>query len=140
MRAYQNHEVWAEIAPEITPGEFNFPYHMNVGTLLRLSRARRRSRIPFRFVSDHRPSSANSTAGGARRSAHMGTPTHAVDLRVQNSRERFKIVEAALAEGFTRIGIYPPTAFQRQIWGKNAGSVHLDDSPVHTRQVMWVSS
>ena len=139
MKAYANHGVWGLIAPVITPAEFNHPYEMHVETLLRLHRVRRRSGVPFRFVSDHRPPDRNAAAGGAKGSAHMTNPCRAVDLRVQTSAERFAIVEAALAEGFRRIGIYSPTAHQKQFYGKNAGSVHLDDSPTHVQRVMWVS-
>lgn len=140
MRASANHEIWARIAPEITPGEFNDPYSMHVETLARLSRVRRISGVPFRFVSDHRPPDRNAAAGGAQGSAHMTLPCRAVDLRVHNSHERMRIVWAAILEGFRRIGVYSPTPFQAKTWGKNAGSLHLDDSPAHAQNVMWVSS
>jgi hypothetical protein len=138
-RAHETHTVWSDIAPEITPRDFRFPHQMRVGTLKRLSRVRRKCKVPFRFVSDHRPPERNAAVGGATGSAHMGVPCCAVDLRVQSSVERFAIVRAALEEGFARIGIYPPTESQRAQWGKNSGSVHLDDSPTHAPSVMWVS-
>jgi hypothetical protein len=138
-RAVVGHSVWREIAPEITPSDFREPHRMNVGTLRRLSRVRRRAGVPFRIVSDHRPPERNAAAGGATGSAHMGDPCCAVDLRVQSAAERFAVVAAALAEGFVRIGVYPPTESQRVQWGKNSGSVHLDDSPLHASRVMWVS-
>jgi len=138
--AHATHPVWGEIAPELTPADFNHPYKMHPGFLRRLSRVRRAARVPFRVVSDHRPPTANAAAGGARGSAHMGDPCRAVDLRVQSSRERWAIVAAAIAEGIRRIGVYPPTDYQRSQWGKNAGSLHLDDSPTHPARVMWVSA
>jgi uncharacterized protein YcbK (DUF882 family) len=139
MRAHPTHPVWQEIAPEITPGELRHPYRMNVSTLRRLSRVRRRSGVPFRFVSDYRTPVSNAAAGGATDSAHMDDPGCAVDLRILSSRERFRLLTAALAEGYTRIGCYPPTDHQRRTWGKNSGSVHLDDSPTRPQEVIWVS-
>lgn len=138
-RAVRGHPVWDEIAPEITPHEFRNPYEMSVDALRRLSRVRRASKVPFRFVSDYRAPSYNEQVGGASGSAHTARPCHAVDLRVQNSYERFQIVKHALAAGYRRIGIYPPTDWQRQQYGKNSGSVHLDDSQYHPQDVIWVS-
>src|SRR5690606_32379317 len=115
-------------------------YEMNVETLRRLSKVRRACDVPFRIVSDYRSPGRNKSAGGATRSAHMDSPCHAVDLRVHGSGERFRIVEHAIAAGFRRIGIYQPTSWQARMLGKNAGSVHLDDSPTHPQGVMWVSS
>lgn len=137
--AVKGHPVWGEIAPEITPRDFRNPYEMSVETLRRLSRVRRASGVPFRIVSDYRSPGANAKAGGAKGSAHMTSPCRGVDLRVNGSRERFLIVTHALREGFRRIGIYPPTAWQARVFGKNSGSVHLDDSPDHPQDVIWVS-
>lgn len=138
--AYPGHPVWAEIAPEITPRELNFPYLMDPDFLRSLSRIRRASGVPFRFVSDHRPPDRNAAAGGVSGSAHTDDPCRAVDLRVTGSRERFLILRAAIMEGITRIGIYPPTAYQRRTWGKNSGSVHLDASSGRPSEVAWVSA
>lgn len=139
MKAHPNHLVWKMIAPEIKPEEFNAPYEMHTETLIRLSRARRMAKVPFRFVSDYRPPERNEAVGGAKRSAHMTNPCRAVDIRVHTSAERYAVVRAAILEGFNRIGIYPPTEHQRKYYGKNAGSIHLDDSPDHPQRVIWVS-
>lgn len=138
--AHPGHAVWTEISPEITPGELNYPYMMDPDFLRRLSRIRRASGVPFRFVSDHRPPARNAAAGGVTGSAHTEDPCAAVDIRLHNSAERYAVLRAAITEGIQRIGIYPPTTDQRKAWGKNSGSLHLDDSPSKPRLVAWVSA
>lgn len=147
--AVEQHPVWREIAPWITPGELRRPYDMDVGTLRRLHRARLRTcdltlefdghggGVPFRFVSDHRTAAANTAAGGAAASAHMERPCHAADLRVISSRERYIVVVALLEEGFHRIGIEEPTPWQREQWGGDAGTVHVDGSTTRPPAVMF---
>lgn len=128
--ALKGHEVWKEIAPELTPADFNYPFVMEVAFLRLLSKMRRRAGVPFRVVSDHRPALRNAAAGGAKGSAHMQTPCRAVDLKVKNNLERFKVVEAAITHGIQRIGIYPAHE-------DNSGSVHIDASPTHPAPRIW---
>lgn len=130
-----NHEVWTEIAPELKPSDFQYPQKMSVEALRRLSRIRRASGVPMRVVGDWRPRDADF---GASKSAHMEEPCTAVDLRVTNNEERHKLVEAALAEGCPRIGIYSPTDWQSSTYGKGSGSVHLDFSPHNPAPRMWL--
>lgn len=139
-RAHHEHPVWAEIAPELRPGEFRFPYLMDVDFLRLLSRIRRACGVPFRIVSDHRPPDRNAAAGGATKSAHMEEPCAAVDLRVLSNEERFRLVRAAIEHGVTRIGVYPPTPSQRAGYGKGAGSVHLDASRTNPSPRMWMEA
>lgn len=131
--------VWDDIADVFKPQEFNHPYQMDADFLRRLAKARRRAGVPFRPVSDHRTAEENEAAGGAENSAHTDVPCKAVDLRVVNNLERWKAVEACIAVGFTRIGVYPPTAWQRKTYGKGAGSVHVDGAVDRPAPRMWLS-
>lgn len=168
--ASQNHPVWQEIAPELTPKDFRHPYHMEVGFLRKLSRARRRGDVPYRVVSDYREPSRNEAAGGASQSAHLELPCASVDLRAVSNEERYhlvlnliagdaldalravlrcgaplpsdvrsQVVRALERPGFTRIGLYPPTAHQIATYGKGSGSVHVDASPKNPQPRIWMS-
>lgn len=128
--AVSEHAVWGEIKPELTPGDFRFPHAMDVAFLRLLSRTRRRAGVPFRVVSDYRDPARNAAAGGAKGSTHMEHPCRAVDLHVKDNHERMRIVQAAVEEGFLRIGIYPAAE-------DNSGSVHLDASEINPAPRMW---
>lgn len=128
--ATSDHPVWREIAPEITPAEFHHPHCMDAAFLRRLARARRRSGVPFRIVSGHRPPEHNGRVGGAKRSAHMEVPCRAVDLCVADNRERFLVVESLLAAGFRRVGIYPAAE-------DGSGSIHVDASEINPAPRIW---
>lgn len=126
------HPVWAEIAPELTPRDFQHPHAMDASFLRLLSRARRRTQaltdtllghtrgVPFRIISDYRPPASNYAAGGAEHSAHLRTPTRVVDLQLADNAERFIVAVALLVEGFTRLGIYEASA------GDGRGGLHVD--------------
>lgn len=132
-RAFAGHAVWGEIAPELTPRDFRHPNKMDVGFLAKLSEARRVAGVPFRVVSDHRePGQA-----GVQGSAHEDDPCKCVDLRCINTWERWKIVTALIGVGFERIGIYPPTEWQKSRFGKGAGSIHVDDATDKPRPRIW---
>lgn len=137
-RATHEHPVWLEIAPELRPAEFRYPWDMSPAFLRRLHRARRLAGVPFRIVSDHRPPERNDAAGGASQSAHMEAPCCAVDLRVLDNHERYQVLRALFAVGFERIGIYKPTPWQIQQYGKGSGSIHVDDSPTNPRPRVWM--
>ncbi|MBW3630044.1 MAG: hypothetical protein KY464_12195 [Gemmatimonadetes bacterium] len=129
-RALPEHPVWREIAPELAPSDFRHPEQMDAAFLRRLSAARRRAGVPFRILSDHRPPERNEAAGGARRSAHLEVPCRAVDLRVETNEERFRVLAALLAVGFTRIGVYPARE-------DGAGSLHVDASASNPSPRVW---
>lgn len=138
-RAVEGHPVWTEIAPELTPRDFRHPWEMCPAFLRRLSRARRACGVPFRVVSDYRPPDRNASAGGASQSAHLESPCRAVDLRVLDNHERYRVVTALLAEGFERLGVYAPTEWQRSQYGTASGSVHVDASPTNPSPRIWMS-
>lgn len=134
-KATKNHQVWIDIAPEIKSSELNLPYEMDVDFLYTLSRIRRASGVPLRFLSDARPVDKDI---GASKSAHKERPCKAVDLRVKNAYERARLVFTAHAHGINRIGIYPGKTIT--ISGKkytDAGSVHLDDSSKNPSPRIW---
>jgi uncharacterized protein YcbK (DUF882 family) len=128
--APEEHPVWREIAPEFRRSEFRHPERMDPDFLRALVRARRNAGVPFRVISDHRPPARNRRAGGARGSAHLEDPCRAVDLWVESNLERFRVIEALLNEGFTRIGIYPARA-------DGSGSIHVDASHVKPSPRIW---
>jgi hypothetical protein len=132
--ATEGHVVWTEIAPELSKTDFDHPTLMEVEFLRLMSRIRRASGVPFRIVSDHRPSDKNK---GAAKSAHMDIPCRAIDLRVLDNRERIVLIRTALAHGIERIGVYAPTDWQKMTYGKASGSVHLDCSDKNPSPRMW---
>lgn len=129
-QALPGHPVWGEIAPEFHAREFHCPNEMDVSFLRLLSRTRRRAGVPFRIISDYRSPERNEEAGGATKSAHMERPCRAVDLHVKNNYERFQVVQAAMLEGFVRVGVYPAHE-------GGSGSVHLDASEVNPAPRCW---
>lgn len=92
---------------------------------LMLDKAREKAGIPFRIVSGMRTVQQNKNAGGVSNSTHLtGT---GVDLACKTSVERWKIINALLAVGFRRLGIY-------------AGHIHADIGKTddgHTQDVVW---
>lgn len=101
------------------PGSGNM---MQKSTLIKLQNARTRAGIPFVINSGYRTPAHNRAVGGSANSAH--TRGHAVDIRARTANEKYKIVKACMAAGFTRIGIY-----------KNF--VHVDDDPSLPQNVIW---
>lgn len=47
----------------------------------------------------------NKDVGGKEWSAHTESPCHAVDITVNNSYNRYVIIESAIEHGFNRIGV-----------------------------------
>ncbi len=56
----------------------------------------------------------------------------AVDLRCSSSHQRFLILRALFAEGFTRVGVY-----HKHPGGTRPGHVHVDDDPTKPAEVTW---
>ena len=99
-----------------------------------LDRARHKAGIPFIITSGRRSIESNDAAGGVSDSAHVSG--RAVDLRCHNSEGCFKIIDALLDEGATRIviGIKPS--------GKNTDefyhNIHVDNDPTKPSPVLSV--
>lgn len=87
-----------------------------------LDEVREKAGIPLVLNSAYRSPDYEKAHGRKGTSAHM--LGQAVDIRCNTSRNRFKIVKAALACGIPRIGI-----------GKTY--VHLDTSQIHAQDVIW---
>jgi len=75
---------------------------LDLGLVKMLDKAREYAGIPFMITSGFRTLEHNAEVRGVPNSAH--TKGLAVDLRVRNSNERFKILKALFYCGFTRIG------------------------------------
>lgn len=90
--------------------------------LTKLTIARDLAGVPFSLNSAVRCEDWNRKQGGEKNSAHLRG--YAVDVRVGNGTIRMKVVRAALAAGFNRIGVY-------------GTFVHMDCDPSLPQQVMW---
>ena len=95
---------------------------MKQHTMDKLDAARKLAGIPFVLNSAYRSQAWEKEKGRTGTGAH--TAGCAVDIRCNASANRFKIVQACLLAGFTRIGI-----------GKNY--IHVDDDPTKPEQVIW---
>ena len=95
---------------------------MQQHTLDKLDRAREMAGIPFVLNSAYRSPAWDKSKGRSGTGAH--TTGCAADIRCNGDANRWKIVFAALAVGFRRIGI-----------GKTY--IHLDDDPKRTQNVIW---
>lgn len=69
-----------------------------------LDLARSVAGVPFIITSGRRSATSNERAMGVENSAHL--TGLAVDLRADNSVDRFHILNGLFIAGFTRIGIY----------------------------------
>ena len=87
-----------------------------------LEKCRELAGIPFHINSGYRSPQSNKLVGGASESAHL--KGMAADIKVQDGRQRFQIIEAAIKVGFTRIGV-------------NASFIHLDNDPTLPQDVIW---
>lgn len=81
-----------------TEDEFNHPDKMSRELLARLDLARVQAGVPFTITSDYR-----EPVDGKQSAHFLGK---AVDLRAHDGKTKFRIVKAALAAGFRRIGVY----------------------------------
>ncbi|HET8735177.1 MAG TPA: D-Ala-D-Ala carboxypeptidase family metallohydrolase [Pricia sp.] len=96
--------------------------NMQLPLLVKLDYARALAGIPFVITSGYRTRSHNRKVGGVSNSSHL--TGWAVDISAPGSATKYKIVEAALQAGFTRIGI-----------GENF--VHVDDDPDKVKNLVW---
>lgn len=106
-------EDWQKLK-HFRPDEFFYPEKMGYEFLVWLDGVRGSAGVPFRITSSYRPEKYNKEVGGAKNSAHTEVPCDAVDIGKPTNEGRFKIIQAALDAGCTRIGLYAN------------GSIHLD--------------
>jgi len=99
--------------------DFNY---MDENVVRNLDRARAVSGIPFVLTSSIRCLSHNKKVGGSKNSSHLSG--YAVDIKCTMAYYRFKIVEALLDVGFSRIGI-----------GKDF--IHADQDPDKPKELIW---
>jgi len=98
-----------------------------------LDRARHLAAIPFEITCGFRDAAHNAAVGGVGDSAHL--KGLAVDLRCTDSHQAFRIIQAALAVGFKRAGVYHG---QPDPQGKvQSTHIHLDNDPNLPQEVMW---
>lgn len=94
------------------PSEFEHPESMSCELLVKLDLARGLAGVPFVITSDVRAGSPEHLAG------------EAVDIRCHLSEYRYRIVQAVLAAGFLRVGVYD-------------GHVHVGVSKERPQFVLW---
>lgn len=91
--------------------------------LTKLDKCREQAGVSFKITSAYRTKEHNKKVGGVIDSAHTEIPCQAVDIATKDSRERFKILQSLILNGFNRIGI-----------GK--GFIHVDSSE-KPQEVLW---
>ncbi len=94
-------------------------------SLQRLEQFREYYGSPVTLNSAYRCPEHNKEVGSKDTSSHP--KGHAFDIRVRNSSERDRMINAAQKAGFYRKGI-------------SANFLHIDDDPVKVQHVMWVYS
>jgi len=87
-----------------------------------LNNAREYADIPFTLSSAVRCESHNKAVGGVKNSSHVDG--WAVDIEINNSMERFAILQALIVIGFNRIGI-------------SDNFIHVDCDPNKPSCVSW---
>lgn len=108
--------------------EFNSPdlensgLNMNTLFLYKLEKARIHSKIPYIIISGYRTKKHNKKIKGVYNSSHL--KGLASDIKYNNTRECFTIINSLLHVGFTRIGV-------------NRSSIHVDDDNTKPKKVFW---
>lgn len=96
---------------------------MKQSTMNRLDTMRQLAGIPIVINSAYRPTAWDKSKGRSGTGAH--TLGQAVDIRCHSESNRFKIINAAIKAGFTRIGVAKTY-------------IHVDDSIRHSQEVVWL--
>ena len=76
---------------------------MNFKFIKRIDEAREVANLPFNINSGYRCESYNKEILGSKKSSHMANL--AVDISCNDSRSRFKIIDALMEVNLTRIGV-----------------------------------
>jgi zinc D-Ala-D-Ala carboxypeptidase len=120
---------WSQVR-YFRPEEFDSPdapgsgkLLMEEGLILRLDSIRQKIGRPMRVVSGYRTQDRNKLVGGVDSSAHVRG--YAADIAASNSKDRMLLVDYALKEGISRIGV-------------GAAFVHLDVDPALPPFVLWL--
>jgi len=87
-----------------------------------LDKARGLAGVPFVIISGKRSEERNESVGGVEDSAHLRG--YAVDISCPDSSSRWKMFNAFIKVGFTRIGV-------------NKTSFHVDNDPSKPQSVVW---
>ena len=96
---------------------------MNLEFLKMLDSARHLADTPFIINSGYRTAEHNKKVGGIKSSSHL--KGLAVDIKIINSIQRFKILNALLSVGFVRVGI-----------GSNF--LHVDFDLTKGQNIIWL--
>jgi len=91
--------------------------------LARLDMAREYANTPFVISSGFRCESHNKESGGTETSSHL--KGLAADIKIESSRQRYKILMGLIGAGFNRIGI-------------SETFTHADYDESKTSRVIWV--
>lgn len=91
----------------------------------KLNKAREIAGIPFVLNSAYRCETHNQDVGGTENSAHRAGL--AVDIRCNDSRSRWIIIDALKKAGFRRIGA-----------SKAGNFIHVDDDLTKPQDVFWL--
>ncbi len=97
--------------------------NMNKDFMIALEIARKLADVPFTINSACRCETHNKKVGGKSTSSHL--TGYAVDIATSSSKGRFKILQALVNSGFTRIGVAN-------------NFIHVDDDPSKPHDVVWV--
>ncbi len=119
---------WSQVV-NFKPSEFAAPEKMDVDFIYKLDMIRGHCGFPLRINSSWRSEEKQQQEiqkdMGVKHSAHTKVPCKAVDIAVDTSAHRFRLVEVALFMGIKRIGI-----------GKNF--IHLDADEENPPEVLWL--
>ena len=90
-----------------------------------LDRTRDRAGFAFNVSRGVSCPAHNAAVGGSETSSHLPDRACAADIAVMGSSHRFKLIEAAIAAGFRRIGVADTF-------------IHLDSDENKPAEVMWL--
>lgn len=106
-----------------SPDLFNSGLLMDIDFILLLHEARKIAKVPFIITSGYRTKHHNSIIGGVSNSSHL--KGLAVDIKCNNSANRYIILQSLLRVGINRIGI-------------NNTFIHADVDLSKKNNVVWL--